>query len=518
MKSNVVVVGGGINGLVAANYLQRSGFRVTLLEVKPQVGGACAVETFEWQGKNLEYPPGAAVLGFMQDFVYKDTGLEKKISVYEPNHPNVVWYEGQKQPCILYEDVAELKKELNEKWGETGNVEGFIEHLETVRNFIVHCYRKAVVPTVQLAEDALGEELVRRWIIGSAWDLMNHYFTSDEAKVFYSIEVTESGPVSLHTPYSAFTIPLLASGTMFGGEWGFVKGGIWQVSQQMNELNIEAGMEVITSARVIETGETKSGHVVTYEHEGQKKTLNCDTILFATDPLTAARILKDDAMVSQVSQKSLLGSSAKLVMLFDKPVVWQDDTGEEDFDSAFKFIISSKSMDDIEDSCRKISAKERDFVPTYFEIYCEGAAMTKLGLNRGYDSISVFFKNMSFDKPADQLESVRKEVESIILSKIVNKEDLIRSILFTPKDLSERFFFPQGNIDHIELCEDQTFFARNFSPDPISNFYQFGNHKNVLYCAAGSYPCGSIGGTAGYICATQLMNRLARTAAGSASR
>ena len=40
MKKKVVIVGGGINGLTAANYLQKQNFDVHILEKNNHVGGA----------------------------------------------------------------------------------------------------------------------------------------------------------------------------------------------------------------------------------------------------------------------------------------------------------------------------------------------------------------------------------------------------------------------------------------------------------------------------------------------
>jgi glycine/D-amino acid oxidase-like deaminating enzyme len=51
----IVVVGAGINGLVAANYLRRGGHHVTLLERGPKVGGACVSATMTYRGKQIVY-------------------------------------------------------------------------------------------------------------------------------------------------------------------------------------------------------------------------------------------------------------------------------------------------------------------------------------------------------------------------------------------------------------------------------------------------------------------------------
>ena len=47
---HVVIVGAGINGLVAANYLRRCGYQVTIIERAARVGGACVPATAESDG------------------------------------------------------------------------------------------------------------------------------------------------------------------------------------------------------------------------------------------------------------------------------------------------------------------------------------------------------------------------------------------------------------------------------------------------------------------------------------
>lgn len=501
MKRKAIIIGAGINGLVAANYLQRAGFQVKLFERKPSVGGACARETHQFAGQSFEYPSGATVLGLMQDFIFSECSLKNKLSLFCPNHPAVVWYEHMSGPCFMYDEPDRLAAELSEKWGEKGIIADFLSDLECVRAFLINSFRDARVPNLALANRVLGSELTELWISGSARRLLDYYFTSEPMKVFCAMDVTESGPVSLDSPYSAFTIPLMASGTIFGGKWGFVKGGLWAVVEELASVNRHLGVEIITDAQVVRADSRDL--TITYIEKGQQPQEQADYLIFASDPLTAATTLGDEELTQQVAEKKLLGTSGKLVLFFRQPIQWQDATGGADFESAFKFILSVSTLAEMEANTQAAAAGH-DYVPGYLEIYSEGAGLRRLGQERGYDSLTVFAKNLAFGKLGADLPGVKEILKNKVLNKIINKEDLIDCILISPLDLRERFYFPQGNIDHIELSDAQTYFARTFSNRPDELFYQFGSHEKIMYCAAGAYPCGSIAGTPGYMCANEL--------------
>src|SRR4051794_26732941 len=75
---DVVVVGAGHNGLVAATYLARAGLRVAVVERREIVGGACTTEEF---APGFRASPGAYVLSLLrpqiwQDFALRPRGLE----------------------------------------------------------------------------------------------------------------------------------------------------------------------------------------------------------------------------------------------------------------------------------------------------------------------------------------------------------------------------------------------------------------------------------------------------------
>ncbi len=502
MRKSVVVIGAGINGLVAANYLARAGRKVTIIERKDHAGGACTAATCELGGKRYEYPQGASVFGFMEQFVFEETGLAKAVSVFCPEHPEIVYSGDDARPTMIWKDPEKLARELKDRWAENGDVSGFLRDVERVTTYVRRGYKEARVPTLQTATLELGEELTARWIAGSARSALNHYFTAEQTKLFYALSVIESGPVSFVSPYSAFSIPLMASGSVFGGDWGYVRGGIWQVPLALDQINAELGVERIFSARVVSV--TENG-TVEYEKDGSRHSISGDLVVFATDPATAAHAAGDRDVLDTLSREQLIGTSGKLILFFKQPARWKDNTGEKDFDSAFRFIIPPRSLEESEMLSDMAARSEADFTPGLFEIYPEGAGNRTLGGSRPYDLVSVFFKNLAFQKPGSALPEVRQRVMDTVLAKIENPEDCFYVILETPRDLSDWFFFPGGNIDDVELTEGQTFFQRTFSPRPEKHFYQFGRNPRFFYCAAGAYPCGSVAGTPGYMCAAEIL-------------
>ena len=90
------------------------------------------------------------------------------------------------------------------------------------------------------------------WIKGDAGSLLDHYFESDLSKIYMAMTVTESGPVSLSEKYSAFTIPIMDSGSVFDGYYGFVFQGIWNLTQTLSEINIGLGVDTRLSSNLVD--------------------------------------------------------------------------------------------------------------------------------------------------------------------------------------------------------------------------------------------------------------------------
>ena len=95
--TDVVIVGAGHNGLVAAFYLARAGLRVRVLEARSLVGGALATEELI---DGFRFSTCAFRLWGLQGPVIRDMGLAGRVTVRKPE-PTVL---------RLYPDGRALKQ------------------------------------------------------------------------------------------------------------------------------------------------------------------------------------------------------------------------------------------------------------------------------------------------------------------------------------------------------------------------------------------------------------------------
>jgi phytoene dehydrogenase-like protein len=130
--------------------------------------------------------------------------------------------------------------------------------------------------------------------------------------------------------------------------------------------------------------------------------------------------------------------------------------------------------------------------------------MRQMGLHEPFDRLAVFFKNLALGKGGANLAEVEAQVRDRVLDKIANPEDCVWTRLLTPRDLQSTFGFPGGNLEHTMLVGDQLFDKRQYAVAKSDRFYRFGEWDNISICGASTYPCGSVAGTPGYMCVTEL--------------
>ena len=433
--------------------------------------------------------------------------MSKRLQAFVPDHPKLVLFPGDTEPTWIYRNPADLDRELANKWGENGDVEAFREDEARVVSFLQDGYVNAMPPSISDAKDELGDTLTELWISGSAKSLLDHYFTSERSKIYMAMTITESGPVSLSDPYSAFTLPMMDSGSIFGGYYGFVNGGIWRITEELGKINAELGSKTHLSSML--TNVDTENRQVTFEQDGIEHKLSFDVLVLGTDPLTASRLVGTEDQVRNTEAQRFRGSSGKLNLMFRNPVRWKHGTDAAESDAAFRFPFSVETLDDFESTTLGVIDDDEAYVPGYAQVYCEGAAMRQLRHDEPFDRLAVFFKNLSLGDSGDALPEVEERIKKTVLAQIDNPQDCVWTRLLTPRDLQQLFHFPGGNLDHTMLVGGQTFFDRTYADDPATDFYRFADLDSVYLCGSGTYPCGSVAGTPGYMCSQQLLRRFA---------
>ncbi len=122
---DVVVVGGGHNGLTAAAYLARENRSVLVLERRDRVGGACTLEQ-PFSDPGWLVSPCAYLVGLLHPLVVEELGLRRRgygVQVVDPH----LWCPFEDGTSLaLWNDPARSAKAVHAI--SPGDVEGYLAY------------------------------------------------------------------------------------------------------------------------------------------------------------------------------------------------------------------------------------------------------------------------------------------------------------------------------------------------------------------------------------------------------
>ena len=498
-KYDVVIIGGGHNGLVAATYLARAGKSVRILEANPEIGGASqSVRTFPEYDANLSRY--SYLIALLPDKIVSDLGLSfecisREVSSYTPYGENKGLYVSRIWDALTESSFKELDPSGKEaKAWQTFYAE-IAEFAEKIAPTMLQPLKSRSELKQQIDLDATWQYLIEEPI----GKVITERFHND---VVRGVVLTDA---LIGTFASAFDIQanicflyhLIGNGT---GEWKVPKGGMGALVNELVRVATESGVEISLNSKAIKVESTSAGVTVELENG---ETVTSEYLLSNAAPGVLAKLRQRPA------PKSLDGSQMKINILLKR--LPQLKSG---IDPRLAFAGTFHANESFT-QCESVFAEAHNGVMPQkmpIEMYChtltDPSILGQELQDAGYQTLTLFGLHTPaslFDSNNDAareaaLQSALASLNDYLAEPI---EDVIAAIeVKTPLDIEEAIALPRGNIFHKDLSmpfrEDGTEESWGVETDD----------PRIFICGAGAVRGGGVSGIPGHNAAMAILSNI----------
>jgi phytoene dehydrogenase-like protein len=499
---DVVIVGGGHNGLVAAGYLAKAGLRTVVCEARPVLGGASVTEQPfgpDFRVTSLSYVVSLLPPGLVRDLqltrhgyhVYpqgpyfaprRDGRYLQLPSDRKRRHEQISKFSASDAESIdrwdawlddLGKVLGPLLDEIPPKVGSRRPGD-LLDQLSFLRKLKGMDTRRAVEAT--------------RLFTMSISDLLDEYFESDAMKGVLSVSGvigTWAGPRSAGTAYvmAHHHIGDLGDGQI--GAWGFPRGGMGGVSTALASAARAFGAELKTSARVAHI--STSGGAVTGVVLEDGTEFKAPTVITTAHPMISFLYLIDRAdlpadFVHDIERWKTRSGTVKVNLALDR---LPEFTSKPGFDPEVHggTIVLAESLDDVETAFQEAVAGRAATLP--FADICIPSVFDDSLAPEGKHVMSMFTQwvphawsesphDDELEKYADRVIERMEAVAPGFTDSILHRQ------VIGPYTMEHEYGLVGGNIFHGELSASQIFHTRpaaGFADlrTPIRGLYQAGS-------------------------------------------
>ncbi len=519
---DVVILGGGHNGLVCAFYLARAGLKVTVLERRHVVGGTAVTEEFHpgFRNSTASYTVSLLNPRVIADMDLAYHGLrvvERKVSNFLP------FDDGQYLLAGEGRTQAEVAKFSTR---DAARLPEYERRLEAVADVLRSWILKAP-PNVRaegglaMLGELLGAAGLGRQVAGldmqgrrdlmdlfakSAGDWLDGWFESDPIKALFGFDSVVGNYASPYTPGSAYVLLHHVFGEVNGrrGVWGHAIGGMGAITQAMAAACANVGVnirldtpvaEVITEAgravgAVTQTGATvRARAVVSNLHP---------KLLF--DRLVDPGVVPVDFRERMAGYRSGSGTFRMNVALSELPN-FTVRPGQGDHLTAGIIIAPTLDyMDRAHAEARLNGWSSKPIVEMLVPSTLDDSLAPA-----GQHVASLFCQHVSPDLADEHRDTVADlMIETVERHAPGFKSSVLGRLALGPRDLEARFGLVGGDIFHGRLTLDQLFSAR-----PVLGHADYRMPVPGLYlCGSGAHPGGGVTGAPGHNAAKAVVRDL----------
>ena len=505
-KYDVIIIGAGHNGLVAASYLAKAGQKVLMLETNNEVGGATTSEQV-FEGVDARISRYSYLVSLLPDQILSDLDLKfetisRKISSYTP------YLKNGKQAGLLVKRVWDQSNVESFKSLTNTEVESkaWYEFYDQVSKFakVISPTLLKPLPTKSKIKSALADDQIWRMLIEQPLGkVLDERFEDDLVK---GVILTDGLIGTFSSAYEmqtniCFLYHLIGNGS---GEWKVPKGGMGALVLELDKKAKSLGVEIKVNSKVVSVSATDS-QVEVELAEGEK--ISANYLLSNAAPQVLAKLM------GQVQPKSLEGSQIKINMVLKSLPKFK--SGIDARDAFVGTLHINESFNQLEKAYQQAkSGVFPDELP--LEMYCHTLSDPSILSNElirlGYHTLTIFGIHTPaklFEKKPSEVKEIAKERALAALNQYLEEPiqnhlakdsngDLCIEIK-SPLDLEQEIALPRGNIFH----KDLSFPFKD--DDSTTKWGVETNHPRVFLCGAGAIRGGGVSGIAGHNAAMAVL-------------
>ncbi|HEX9695148.1 MAG TPA: NAD(P)/FAD-dependent oxidoreductase [Actinomycetota bacterium] len=492
-RHDVIVIGAGHNGLVAAAYLARAGKRVLVLERRDVIGGAAVTE---------ELAPGYRIstasysLSLLRPDVYRELELARHGLVFTPKDPQMfvplpdgrhyfVWRDGERTRAELSK-ISPADADAHKRWSAFWD-----DAVAAIRPLV----ESPDPPGLDGVRAALGDEMYRMCVSGSCAGTVRSFFGAPEIQgpmAGQGIIGTALGPEEDGTAWIMTFHAIGGELNGMDGTWAYVRGGMGGVTQAIAAAAREAGAVIRVSspvARIVVDG----GRVRGVEVAGGKLVEAPMVLSNATPAVTFGSLLDEGLLPSPFAERVASwryeGAVVKVNLALSELPSFSMLPGTEPASQHFGTVEICPSIEYIQQA-REDARGAMPSPRPYMEVFLQSSTDPTLA-PAGRHVLSAFTQYApSLPEDWDLVRAAARENAVAALAAYApNLRDAIvaEDVLAAP-DLEERLALTGGDIFHGAITPEQSFGERFDYRTPIEGLY---------LCGSGARPGGGVMGTAG---------------------